>query len=70
MRAISYIETPSHSGKFAGNLPDTIVIHYTAGASLASSASWLTDPRANASVHPVIGQSGEGIQVAPFNIRT
>ena len=64
------LETPNHSGRFAGDLPDTVVIHYTAGASLKSSASWLTDHRSNASAHLVIGKSGEMIQLAPFNIRT
>ena len=70
IRTISYLETPNHSVRFAGDLPDTIVIHYTAGASLKSSASWLTDRRSNASAHLVIGKSGEMIQLAPFNIRT
>jgi len=69
-RTISYMETPNHSGRFTGNLPDTVVIHYTAGASLKSSANWLTDRRANASAHLVIGKWSEMIQLAPFNVRT
>jgi hypothetical protein len=66
IRTISYLETPNHSGRFAGDLPDTIVIHYTAGASLKSSASWLTDRRSNASAHLIIGKSGEVIQLTPL----
>lgn len=67
---ISFEETPNHSGQFAEGLPDTIVIHYTAGASLESSANWLKNPEANASAHLVVGKSGKIIQLAPFNIKT
>ena len=69
-RKISFRETPNHSGAFTGDLPDTIVIHYTAGASLESSVSWLTDPKAGVSAHLVIGKSGNLVQLAPFNIKT
>jgi len=67
---ISHKETPNVSGPFAGGLPDTLVIHYTAGSSLSSSASWLCNSKANASAHLVIGKNGEIIQLAPFDIRT
>lgn len=67
---ISYQETPNVSGPFNTGLPDTIVIHYTAGSSAASSASWLQNPKAKASAHLVVGKKGEIIQLAPFNIRT
>lgn len=67
---ISFQETPNVSGPFTSGLPDTIVIHYTAGSSLKSSASWLRNPQANASAHLVVGKSGEVIQLAPFNIKT
>ena len=69
-RRISFRETPNHSGAFTGDLPDTIVIHYTAGASLESSVNWLTDPKAKASAHLVVGKSGDIVQLAPFNIKT
>lgn len=67
---ISYQETPNVSGPYASDLPDTVVIHYTAGSSLNSSAKWLQNPRAKASAHVVVGKTGEVIQLAPFNIRT
>jgi len=67
---ISFEETPNVSGPFPGGLPDTIVIHYTAGSSLTSSASWLRNPQANASAHLVVGKNGQVVQLAPFNIKT
>lgn len=67
--AITFDESPNHSGKFAEELPDTIVIHYTAGGSLESSVSWLKNPRAKASAHVVIGKSGEIVQLIPFNVK-
>ena len=67
---ISFQETPNISGPFAAGLPDTVVIHYTAGGSLNSSAKWLQNPKAKASAHLVVGKTGEVIQLAPFDIRT
>ena len=67
---ISFQETPNVSGPFNAGLPDTIIIHYTAGSSLTSSAKWLQNPAANASAHLVLGKTGEIIQLAPFNVRT
>jgi len=49
------------------SLPDTIIIHYTAGASAASSAAWLADPKVKASAHVVIGKEGEIYQLVPFD---
>ncbi len=63
-------ETPNVSGDFPDGLPDTIVIHYTGGASLNSSVSWLKNPAAKASAHLVIGKKGEIVQLAPFNVKT
>lgn len=67
---ISFEETPNISGPFKNGLPDTVVIHYTAGSSLDSSATWLKNPAAKASAHLVVGKTGRVIQLAPFNIRT
>lgn len=67
--SVSYEESPNCSGPFANELPDTIVIHYTAGSSLSSSVNWLTNPQAKASAHLVIGKSGEIVQLVPFNIK-
>jgi N-acetylmuramoyl-L-alanine amidase len=47
---------------------DTIVIHYTAGASAASSANSLADPEVKASAHLVVGRGIDQIyQVTPFD---
>ncbi len=67
---ISYKITPNHSGEFKNNLPDTIILHYTAGYSLQSSAEWLCNPKSKASAHVIIGKSGNIIQLAPFNFIT
>ena len=41
---LSFEETPNQSGAFKSGLPDTIVIHYTAGSSMASAVNWLKNP--------------------------
>ena len=64
---ISFEESPNQSGAFKDGLPDTIIMHYTAGSSMASSVNWLKNPRAKASAHLVIGKSGKIVQLAPFN---
>ncbi len=60
-------ETPNHSGLFGSGMPDTIVLHYTAGGSYSSSVNWLCNPRAKASAHIVVGRNGEIVQLLPFN---
>lgn len=63
---VEYARTPNHSGPF--RVPPTlIVVHDTAGASLASSVAWLRDRRARASAHVVIGRGGEVVQLLPFD---
>ena len=47
--------------------PDTIIIHYTAGISGASSANWLADPESKVSAHVVIDRSGQIYQIVPFH---
>jgi hypothetical protein len=47
--------------------PDTVILHYTAGSSAASSAAWLTDLTVKASAHVVIGKDGEIYQLVPFD---
>lgn len=67
---IKFSETPNVSGAFKSALPDTIIIHYTAGRSLESSAAWLTNPKAKASAHVIVGKNGNMSQLAPFNTIT
>lgn len=65
---ISQLECPKNKQKFASGLPDTIVIHYTAGSSAESSARELINPDVKASAHIVIGREGEIIQLVPFDV--
>lgn len=53
-------------------LPDSIIIHYTAMHKHEDAVKVLTTRKAsgNASAHLVIGKKGEIIQLAPFNYRT
>jgi N-acetylmuramoyl-L-alanine amidase len=67
---ITYKATPNTSGQFANNLPDTIIIHYTAGSSAESSVRTLVDPKSKASAHLVIGRDGSITQLAAFNVVT
>lgn len=55
---------------FKAKLPDSLIIHYTAGRSGESSASHLANDDIKASAHLVIDQSGKVYQVVPFNIKS
>jgi len=48
-------------------VPDSIVIHYTAGRDAMTSAKYLADPTVQASAHLVIARDGSVYQLAPFN---
>lgn len=63
----SLYNTPNHSGLFSAGMPDTLVIHYTAGAGYHSTAEWLCNQASGASAHLVIGRQGELAQLLPFN---
>lgn len=61
------IYTPKNRKKFEkGNL-DTLVIHYTAGASAESSVNTLSNPNVKASAHVVIARDGTIYQLVPFD---
>ena len=64
---IAFKQSPNHSGKFKSDLPDTIVIHYTAGSSHQSSVSTLSTPSSKASAHLVVGRDEKITQLIPFN---
>jgi N-acetylmuramoyl-L-alanine amidase len=60
-------ESPNQSGPFEAGFPDTLVIHYTAGASFDSAVRWLMNPKSKASAHLVVGKQGEVAQLVPFD---
>jgi N-acetylmuramoyl-L-alanine amidase len=51
-----------------GIQPAYLVIHYTAGPSVAAAVATLTNPKANVSAHLVIGRDGSITQLVPFNM--
>ncbi len=65
---IKHVQSPNVSGPYKAGQPDTIIIHYTAGASAESSVRTLMDPNSKASAHLVIGRDGAITQLVPFNI--
>jgi N-acetylmuramoyl-L-alanine amidase len=64
------LDTPNKGGELRPGLPDTIVLHYTAGRDAESSAKYLCNPMCKASAHLVVGRGGEIFQLAPFNVKT
>lgn len=62
-----FIPTPKRSGQFQEGLPDTIVIHYTAGSSLEGSIATFKDEGVRASAHILVDKDGTIIQMAPFS---
>jgi N-acetylmuramoyl-L-alanine amidase len=61
---VSFTPSPSIGSAVS---PLYLIIHYTAGRDFKSSVSWLTNPKANASAHLVIGRDGQVEQLVPFN---
>ena len=64
---IEQLNCPKNKAKFGSGLPDTIVIHYTAGRSGESSAAYLCKDHVKASAHIVVDISGKIFQLVPFN---
>ncbi len=56
----------NHSGKFGSGLPDTVIIHYTAGP-YKPSLNTLTNPRVKASAHVIVDRDGSITQLVPFD---
>lgn len=61
---LPYEESPNRGGDVQH---DYLVMHFTAGRSAESSVDWLTDSKARASAHVVIGRDGSITQLVPFN---
>ena len=64
---VTFTPSPNTSGNFEDGLPDTLVIHFTAGSSLASSVKVMTDPASKVSAHFAIGREGDVVQMLPTN---
>jgi N-acetylmuramoyl-L-alanine amidase len=64
---VAFEKTPNQGGSFDAGLPDTIIIHYTAGSSAESSIKTLCDKRNKASAHLVVSRDGVVTQLLPFN---
>jgi N-acetylmuramoyl-L-alanine amidase len=66
-RKVAIADTPNKGGAFKGGLPDTIVIHFTAGRDAKSAIKTLIDPAVKASAHLVVGRDGSVTQLVPFD---
>ncbi len=64
---ISFRLSPNTPGRFQSGSPDTIVIHFAAGSSLASSVNVLTNADSGVSAHFVVGRNGDIVQMLPTN---
>ncbi|WP_315853238.1 N-acetylmuramoyl-L-alanine amidase [Alteromonas oceanisediminis] len=68
-KAVSQVPSTNHGNHFStdNQLPDTVIIHYTAGSSLDSAVTTMCDPNNRVSAHIVVGRNGEMVQLVPFN---
>lgn len=64
-QAVPYVESPNRSGKLRSH--EYLIMHYTAGSGFDGSVAWLTNRRAKASAHLVIGRDGRIAQLVPFD---
>ncbi len=64
---VDWRESPNQGGKLENSQPDSIIIHYTAGASAESSVRSLSNPKQKVSAHLVVGVKGEIFQLVPFD---
>lgn len=61
-----FVKSPNLS---PGISPLYLLMHYTASPSYAGAVSWLTNPKAQASAHIVIGRDGKIAQLVAFDKR-
>jgi len=64
---VDYIDCSKNNRKFDRGMPDTIVLHYTAGRDGKSSAQYLAKDNVKASAHIVIDRDGKIYQLVPFD---
>ncbi len=63
----AFITSPNKSGKFIQGLPDTLIIHFTAGPSALSAINTFTNPAYQVSAHLVVDYDGSVTQLVPFD---
>ena len=68
LKEADYIESPNQGGPYAPGALDTIIIHFTAGASAESAIETLCDVERKVSAHLVVARNGTVSQLLPFNI--
>ena len=66
-KGVEYIESPNQGGPYGEGDLDTIIIHYTAGSSVAGAVETLCDTQRKVSAHLVIGRDGSITQLLPFD---
>ncbi|MCB0806230.1 MAG: N-acetylmuramoyl-L-alanine amidase [Bacteroidales bacterium] len=64
---VSYVSSPNTSGKYGTGLPDTIIIHYTAGPSAESSVNTFKVKASEVSAHLVVDFDGSVVQMVDFD---
>lgn len=61
---VTYLPSPNIGGNVQHKF---LVMHFTAGRSAQESVDWLTNKKAKASAHVVIGRDGSVTQLVPFD---
>lgn len=61
-----HIPSPNVGNPFSGSNPDTIIIHFTDGDSVAAAVEILCDPQKKVSAHVVVGRDGSLTQLVSF----
>lgn len=64
---VDFVQSPNTGGKMGAGLPDTIIIHYTAGPSASSAIRTFKDDDANVSAHIVLDFDGKITQMVDFD---
>ena len=64
---VTFTKSPNQGDHFQGGYPDTIVLHYTAGANSQSAIDTLCNPIREVSAHLVIARGGVTTQLVAFD---
>ena len=65
---VNHVESPNRGEPFSAGELDTVIIHYTAGASVEEAADILCDEERMVSAHLVVGPDGGLTQLLPFDL--